>query len=178
MEPLIMPYRGKHPSIHESAFVAPGAVIVGDVTLGDASSVWFACVVRGDVHWIRIGARSNVQDGSVIHVTREKAPTLIGDDVTIAHSCTVHGCTIGDRVLVGMGATILDGARVGDEAIVGAGCLVPPGFEVPPGTLVTGVPAKVRRELSGEERAHNSWYSDNYVQYRLNFMGREDEAGY
>jgi carbonic anhydrase/acetyltransferase-like protein (isoleucine patch superfamily) len=176
MEPVILAYRGRSPVIDPSAFVAPGAVIVGDVSIGAESSVWFCCVVRGDVNRIRIGRRTNIQDGSIVHVTRGKAPVAMGDDVTIAHSATVHGCTIDDRVLVGMGATILDHARVGPDAIVGAGCLVPPGFEVPAGTLVTGVPARVKRELDDGERRHILWYANNYVNYRLNYMGREDEA--
>lgn len=176
MQPIVMAYRGLTPTIHESAFVAPGAVIVGDVTIGAQSSVWFGCVVRGDVHHIRIGQRTNIQDSSVIHVTRDRAFTELGDDVTIAHSVTAHGCVVEDRVLVGMGATILDNAQVGSDSIVGAGCLVPPGFFVPSGTLVTGVPARVRRELSDEERDHIRWYASNYVNYRLSYMGREDEA--
>jgi len=176
MEPIILPYRGKVPVIDPSAFVAPGAVVVGDVMVGAQSSIWFGCVVRGDVHSIRIGERTNIQDGSVVHVTRDRAAVSMGADVTIAHSATVHGCTIDDRVLVGMSATILDGARVGPDSIVGAGCLVPPGFEVPAGTLVTGVPARIRRELTDEERQHILWYADNYVNYRLNYLGREDEA--
>jgi carbonic anhydrase/acetyltransferase-like protein (isoleucine patch superfamily) len=176
MDSLILPYRGKSPVIHPSAFVAAGAVIVGDVTIGAESSVWFGCVVRGDVHFVRIGQRTNIQDGSIVHVTREKASVSMGNDVTVAHSATVHGCLIGDRVLVGMGATILDGARVGSDSIVGAGSLVPPGFIVPDGTLVTGVPARVKRELTDEERAHILWYANNYVNYRLSYMGREDEA--
>jgi carbonic anhydrase/acetyltransferase-like protein (isoleucine patch superfamily) len=171
MEPLILPYAGSSPVIDPSAWIAPGVVIVGDVRIGPESSVWFGCVVRGDVHWIRIGSRTNVQDGSVVHVTRGLAPVTIGDDVTIAHSATVHGCAIGDRVLVGMGATILDPARVGSDSIVGAGCLVPPGFEVPPGTLVTGVPARVRRELTDGERREIVRTAGNYVGYRLEYMG-------
>lgn len=176
MEPIILPYRGKEPVIDPSAYVAPGAVVVGDVVLGAQSSIWFGCVVRGDVHSIRIGERTNIQDGSVVHVTRDRACVTMGADVTIAHSATVHGCTIHDRVLVGMSATILDGAVVGPDSIVGAGCLVPPGFEVPTGSLVTGVPARIRRELTEDERRHILWYADNYVNYRLNYMGREDEA--
>lgn len=176
MEPIILSYRGRSPKIHPSAYIAPGAVVVGDVTIGAESSVWFSCVVRGDVHFIRIGERTNIQDGSVVHVTRDRASVTMGNDVTIAHSATVHGCTIEDRVLVGMGATILDGASVEAGSIVGAGCLVPPGFEVPAGTLVTGVPARVRRELGEDERKHILWYANNYVNYRLNYMGREDEA--
>ncbi len=176
MEPIILEYRGSRPVIDPSAYVAPGAVIVGDVVLGAQSSVWFGCVVRGDVHSIRIGERTNIQDGSVVHVTRGRAPVTMGGDVTIAHSATIHGCTIEDRVLVGMSATILDGARVGSDAIVGAGCLVPPGFVVPAGTLVTGVPARIKRDLTPDEREHILWYADNYVNYRLNYMGREDEA--
>ncbi len=178
MEPLILAYRGKKPSIHTSAYLAPGAVVVGDVTIGPESSIWFHCSVRGDVHSVSIGARTNIQDNSVVHVTRGVAQTVIGNDVTVGHSATVHGCTLGDRVLVGIGATVLDGARVGCDSIVGAGCLVPPGFEVPEGTLVTGIPARVKRELTPEERAHILWYSNNYVQYRLNYMGRESEAEY
>ena len=176
MEPLVLAYRGKTPIIHPSAYLAPGAVVVGDVSIGRESSVWFNCTVRGDVHSVRIGDRTNIQDNSVVHVTRAIAPTEIGNDVTIGHSVTVHGCTLGDRVLVGIGATVLDGACVEHDSIVGAGCLVPPGFVVPAGTLVTGVPARVKRDLTSEDRAHILWYSNNYVQYRLNYMGRESEA--
>jgi carbonic anhydrase/acetyltransferase-like protein (isoleucine patch superfamily) len=178
MEAVILSYRGLKPTIHPSAYVAPGAVIVGDVAIGEASSVWFGCVVRGDVHTIRIGARTNIQDGSILHVTRGEASVELGDDVSVAHSATVHGCIVEDRVLVGMGATILDGARVGRDSIVAAGCLVPPGFHVPSGTLVAGVPARVKRELRDEERERILWYANNYVNYRLNYMGREDEAEY
>lgn len=176
MEALILAYRGKKPCIHPSTYIAPGAVVVGEVTIGEESSVWFHCSVRGDVHSVRIGARTNIQDNAVVHVTRAVAPTDIGNDVTVGHSATVHGCTIGDRVLIGIGATVLDGARVEHDSIVGAGTLVPPGFVVPTGTLVTGIPSRVKRDLTDEERARILRYSANYVQYRLNYMGRESEA--
>ncbi len=165
MEPLILPYRGKRPQIHAEAFLAPTAVVVGDVVIGPRSSVWFYAIVRGDVERIRIGARTNIQDNAVVHVTRDTWATFLGDDVTLGHHATVHGATIGNRVLVGIGATVLDGAEIGDDCLIAAGALVPPGMKVPPRSLVSGVPGKVRRSLDDEEVAHLLWYANNYVEY-------------
>jgi carbonic anhydrase/acetyltransferase-like protein (isoleucine patch superfamily) len=137
--------------LHPTAWVAAGSTVVGDVTIGAGSSVWYACVLRGDVHEIRIGARSNVQDGSVVHVTADRFPCLIGDEVTVGHRAVVHGCSVGDGALVGIGAIVLDGAEVGADALVGAGAVVAPGAVVPDRSLAIGIPARVVRELSDEE---------------------------
>ena len=135
---LVRSFAGKSPRLHESAFLVDGAVVVGDVEIGAGSSVWFGAVVRGDVNFVRIGARTNVQDHSVLHVTSGTHPTVVGDEVTLGHRVTLHGCTVKDRCLVGIGAIVMDGAVVGEESIVGAGSLVAPGFVVPPRTLVIG----------------------------------------
>jgi len=145
-------------------WVAPGAVVIGDVEIGSDSSVWFGTVVRGDVHSIRIGARTNLQDHCVVHVTRDEFPTVIGDEVTVGHRGTVHGCTVDDGALIGIGATVLDGAVVGEEALVAAGALVPPGARVPPRTLVRGIPAKPARELTRDEIATQRQRALEYVQ--------------
>lgn len=147
----MLAHRGREPRVHADAWIAPGAVVIGDVAIGAESSVWFGAVVRGDIHSIRIGARTNLQDHCVVHVTRDLYPARIGDEVTVGHRATVHGCTVGDGALVGIGAVVLDGAEIGDEALVAAGALVPPGAVVPPRTLVVGAPARVRRELSAAE---------------------------
>lgn len=131
--------------------------------IGEASSVWYGCVVRGDVHHVRIGARTNVQDLSVIHVTRERFPTWLGDEVTVGHRAVVHGCRIGDGALVGIGSIVLDGAEVGEEALVGAGAVVTPGTRVPAGALVLGMPARVVRMLSAEERKLQRGRALHYV---------------
>jgi carbonic anhydrase/acetyltransferase-like protein (isoleucine patch superfamily) len=140
------------------------AVVVGDVEIGADSSLWFGTVVRGDVNFIRIGARTNVQDHSVLHVTGGTHPTVVGDEVTVGHRVTLHGCTVGDRALVGIGAIVLDGATVGEESMVGAGSLVAPGFAVPPRTLVLGAPARVRRPLTAEEIEHLARSAERYVE--------------
>ncbi len=158
MKPIILPYKGDTPKISSSAWVAPGATVVGDVEIGDECSIWFGVVIRGDVHKIRIGKRVSVQDLSMIHVTHYKkpdksdgSPTIIGDDVTIGHKVMLHGCTIEDGCLIGMSATILDDAVIGKESIVGAGALVTKGKKFPPRSLILGSPAKVVRELTEEE---------------------------
>jgi len=161
----IRPYAGVAPRLHESAFVAEGALVVGDVEVGERSSIWFGSVVRGDVNAIRIGARTNIQDLSVVHVTSHTHPTAIGDDVTVGHRVTLHGCTVKDRCLIGIGAVVMDGAVVGPDAMVGAGALVPPGMVVPPGTLALGSPARVKRELSPEEIAFFRRSAENYAGY-------------
>lgn len=167
---MIRPYRGIVPTVAADAFVDPSAQVIGDVVLGEASSLWMNVVVRGDVNYIRVGARSNIQDGTIVHVMRDTHPTVIGEDVTIGHSATIHGCTIDDRVLVGMGAIVLNGARIGSDSIVAAGALVVEGAQIPPGSLVMGSPAKVRRPLSDEEKASIRDYATRYVGYRLDYM--------
>ncbi|MDJ0868960.1 MAG: gamma carbonic anhydrase family protein [Myxococcota bacterium] len=150
-QPLVLPYRGARPRIAATAWLAPTAVVIGDVEIGADTSVWFGTVVRGDVHRIRIGSRSNLQDHCVVHVTRDLHATEIGDEVTVGHRATVHGCRVRDGALVGIGAVVLDGADVGEEALVAAGALVAPGTKVPPRALVRGIPARVARTLDAEE---------------------------
>jgi carbonic anhydrase/acetyltransferase-like protein (isoleucine patch superfamily) len=167
---MLRPFRSINPSVSPSAFVDESAQVIGDVHIGSESSLWMNVVVRGDINVIRIGARTNVQDLTCIHVVRETHPTVIGDDVTIGHSAVVHGCTIEDRCLIGMGAILLNGCRIGTGSIVAAGALVPEGMDIPPGSLVMGMPAKVRRPLTPEEDASIQRYADNYVRYRLDFL--------
>lgn len=143
---------GRRPRVHASVYLAPGCQVVGDVELAEDASVWFNAVVRADQQRVRIGARTNVQDLALVHATTARLPTVIGDDVTIGHGAVLHGCQVGDRVLLGMGAVLLDGVEVGSDSIVAAQSLVRVGFKVPPGTLVAGVPAVVKRELTDGER--------------------------
>jgi carbonic anhydrase/acetyltransferase-like protein (isoleucine patch superfamily) len=167
---MLRAYRGTSPVVHPSAYVDESAQIVGDVVIGAESSVWMLAVIRGDVNAIRIGARTNVQDGTIVHVQRETHPTTIGDDVTIGHGAIVHGCTIANRCLIGMGAILLNGVTVGEDSIVAAGSLLPEGSSVPPRSLVMGSPAKVKRSLSEPEVALVLSYAQNYVRYRLDYM--------
>ena len=160
---MILPHHGKWPVIHETAFVAPSADIVGEVSIGTESSIWFQCVVRGDVNTIQIGNRTNIQDKSMLHVTRETAPLVIGDEVTVGHSVTLHGCKIRNRCLIGMGAVILDHADIGEESMVGAGSLVTKGKIFPPRSLIMGSPAKAVRPLNEQELAYLKKSADNYV---------------
>jgi carbonic anhydrase/acetyltransferase-like protein (isoleucine patch superfamily) len=157
--------RGKTPVLGANVYLAPGAVVIGDVEIGPDASVWFNAVVRGDVERIRIGARTNVQDNATIHVTRDRWPTILGAGVTIAHGAVVHGCTVGDHALIGIGAVVLDGAEIGAECLIGAGALVVPGSKVPRGSCVLGSPAKVIRPLRPEEIAHLHDSASNYVRY-------------
>lgn len=167
---MIRAFKSTTPVIDPSAYVDESAQVIGDVEIGAESSVWMNVVIRGDVHRIRIGRRSNVQDLTMVHVMRDTHPTVIGDEVTIGHSSVVHGCTIEDRCLIGMGAVLLNGCRIGAQSIVAAGTLVPEGVEIPPGSLVMGMPGKVRRVLTGHEREEIRQYADNYVAYRLDYM--------
>lgn len=167
---MLRSYRGTMPTVHATAYIDDSAQVIGDVVIGEASSIWMLCVVRGDVHRIRIGARSNVQDGTIIHVMRDTHPTQIGDDVTIGHGAIVHGCTIDDRCLIGMGAVLLNGATVGHDSIVAAGTLLVEGAQIPPRSLVMGSPGKVRRALTDEEVASILDYANRYVGYRLDYM--------
>ncbi|HSP77778.1 MAG TPA: gamma carbonic anhydrase family protein [Myxococcaceae bacterium] len=156
-------FREQFPRVHPSCFVEDSAQVIGDVELGEDSSVWFNSVLRGDVHAIRIGQRTNIQDLTMIHVTSGRFSTTIGDDVTVGHHVVLHGCTVGNRVLVGMGAVVLDGVEIGDDCIIGAGSLLTPGTRIPPGSLVVGSPGKVKRPLSDEERAFLLESARHYV---------------
>ena len=162
---MIKPYNGVFPTIHPSAFIAESAEVIGDVAIGEESGIWFQTVVRGDVNSISIGARTNIQDSCVLHVTGGVWPLIIGDDVTAGHRVVLHGCTIKSCVLVGIGAIILDGALVEENSMVGAGSLIPPGFKVPSGAIVMGVPARVKRDLKPEEIKHIKQSAKNYVEY-------------
>jgi gamma-carbonic anhydrase len=164
--PDIRAYRGKRPQIAASAWIDPAAVIIGDVTVGEDASVWPGTIIRGDVHYIRIGARTNVQDGCVLHVMRDEWPLVLGDDVTVGHSVTLHGCTIESLCLIGMGAIILNGARIGAGSIIAAGTLVTERTVIPPGSLVMGAPAKVKRALTEPDRASIADYAKRYVRYK------------
>ncbi len=159
----ILPHHGKTPQIPSSVFIAPSADIIGEVTIGEESSVWFQVVIRGDVHTIDIGARTNIQDQSCLHVTRKRSPLKVGDDCTIGHRVLLHGCTIGNRVLVGMGAIIMDDAVVEDDCIIGAGSLVTQKTRIPSGHLAVGSPAKVIRPLKKEELEFLRQSAQNYV---------------
>ena len=167
---MLKPFKGKSPVVADSAYIEESAQVIGDVTIGEDSSVWFNGVVRGDVNHIRIGARSNIQDGSVVHVTYKTHPTVIGDDVTIGHSVTIHGCTIKSRVLIGMGAIILDGAIVESDCVIAAGALVAEGVTIPSGWLAMGLPAKPVRELTDDEKAMLIQSARNYVGYKNDYM--------
>lgn len=173
---MIRPFQGTHPDIDATAFVAETAVVIGDVTMGEESSIWYNCVARGDVNFIRIGARSNVQDLSMLHVTHKKhaddpgAPLIIGDDVTIGHSVTLHGCTINNGAFVGMQAMIMDRAVIGEGALIGARALITEGTIVPPHTLWMGAPATCKRELTPKEREWLARFSVNYVRYSRQYL--------
>ena len=173
---MIHPFLDATPTYDDSNFIAPSADVIGDVTLGPRASIWFNATVRGDVNWIRIGAASNIQDNAVVHVTNRTAPTRIGDGVTVGHSAVVHGCTIEDNVLVGMGAIILDHAVIGHDSIIGARALVTARMQVPPRSLVLGAPAKVVRSLTDEEVASIRTYSENYQHYSRIYLGLETPA--
>lgn len=163
---MIRSYRGHTPQIAPSAYIDPQAVIIGDVVIGEDSSVWPCAVVRGDVHYIRIGARTNIQDGSVLHVMRDTNALVLGDDVTVGHSVTLHGCTIESRCLIGMGSILLNGAVIGTGSIIAAGTLVPERTIVGAGSLMMGQPAKLRRSLTAQDLASIDAYSRRYVEYK------------
>jgi gamma-carbonic anhydrase len=171
MTDVILPYAGRLPKIHETAFVAPTADIIGDVEIGDHTSIWFQCVVRGDVHKITIGSRSNIQDQAMLHVTRGVSPLKIGNEVTVGHRVTLHGCTVGNRVLVGIGAIVLDDVIVDDDCLIGAGALVTRNMKIPSRSLVLGSPAKVVRTLTDAEVTSISESADRYVKYGSEYYG-------
>ena len=171
---MIRAYKSIAPAVHDTAYVDPSAQVIGDVVIGEESSLWLNVVVRGDVNVIRLGARSNLQDGVVVHVNRVPShPTIVGDDVTVGHGAILHGCTIEDRCLIGMGAILLNGVRLGHDSIVAAGALITERTDIPPRSLVMGSPARVKRPLTDDEVAGILAGARSYVRYRLDYMGPE-----
>ena len=169
---MLRPFRGVLPRVHSTAFVDHSAQVIGDVEIGEESSVWMTAVIRGDVHRIRIGSRTNIQDGTVVHVMRGTHPTTVGDNVTVGHGALLHGCTIEDRCLIGIGAILLNGAHIGTGSIVAAGTLIVEEMKVPPRSLVMGSPGRVKRPLTDAEAESIQDLADRYVGYRLEYMGR------
>ena len=160
---MIKSFQNIHPKIHETAFVTEDAIIIGDVEIGEQSSVWYGSILRGDVNFIRIGNRTNIQDGTIIHVSRKTHSTILEDEVTVGHRVTLHGCYIETGCLIGIGAIILDGARIGKNSLVAAGSLVTPNTQIPEKSLVMGSPAKVKRQLSDEEVQDIQRFWQNYI---------------
>ena len=167
---MIRPYKGRWPKLGDRVYVDVSAQVIGDVELGDHASIWMNAVVRGDVNGIRIGGGTNVQDNCVLHVTAEHR-TELGEEVTVGHSVTLHGCRIGSRCLIGIGAIVLNGADVGEESVVAAGSLVPEGMKVPARSLVMGAPATVRRDVTEEERQGLRRLAENYLGYKDAYLG-------
>ncbi len=172
---MIRTFQGIRPTIARSAFIEETSVVVGDVHIGEDSSLWFHAVVRGDVHYIRIGDRTNIQDLCLLHVTHDTHPLVIGNDVTVGHHVVLHGCTVKDRVLFGMGAIIMDGAVIGEDCVVGAGALVTEGTIVPPKSLILGAPARVKRPLTAEELDWIKESAENYVRYARQYLSGPDK---
>ncbi|MCF8041309.1 MAG: gamma carbonic anhydrase family protein [Desulfarculaceae bacterium] len=161
---MIESVNGKKPQVDPSAFIAPGAMVLGDVELGPEVSVWYGCVLRGDINWIRVGDKTNLQDGTIIHVAYKGQGTQVGSKVVVGHRAVLHSCTVEDCALIGIGAVVLDRAKVGAGAIVAAGAVVPPGMEVPPGAMAAGVPAKVIREVTPEQRQATQGMMKRYLE--------------
>ncbi|HET9702650.1 MAG TPA: gamma carbonic anhydrase family protein [Vicinamibacterales bacterium] len=166
---MLRSYKGQAPRVEPSAYVDESAQVIGDVEIGAESSVWMNVVIRGDVNRVRIGARTNIQDLTMVHVMRDTYPTVIGDEVTVGHSAILPGATIEDRVLVGMGAMLLNGVHVEHDCVIAAGTVVTEGMRIPARSLVMGLPGKVKRELTDMEVAEIRWYADAYVAYRLDY---------
>jgi carbonic anhydrase/acetyltransferase-like protein (isoleucine patch superfamily) len=173
---MIRAFRGIQPQIHQSAYVDDSAQVIGDVHLGEDASIWFNAVVRGDIHFIRIGSRSNVQDNSVIHVRNGTHPTILEDEVTVGHSVTLHGCYIERGALIGIGSIVLDDARVGASSIVAAGAVVAPGTVIPARSLVMGMPARVKRELTDDEVEGLKEFWRNYVEYTKLYLDERERS--
>ena len=161
---MIKKFGDRSPSIHETAFVAEDAIVIGDVEIGEQASVWFGSILRGDVNHIRIGARTNIQDATVIHVSSKDHPTILEDEITVGHRVTLHGCYVETGCLIGIGSVLLDGARVGRNSLVAAGCLVTPNTVIPPNSLVMGAPARVKRLLNEDELKGLTESWQNYVE--------------
>ncbi|WP_036063898.1 gamma carbonic anhydrase family protein [Leptospira noguchii] len=166
----ILEYMGKRPQIHESVFLAPGSQVIGDVVIGKNSSIWFQTLVRGDVNYIRIGENVNIQDLTIIHVARDVYPVEIGNNVSIGHRATIHGCKLKDNSFVGMCATLMDDVEVGEFAFIGAGALITPGKKIPPGVLVMGSPGKIIRDITDKEREIIVRTTNNYIKYKENYL--------
>ena len=167
---MIKQFQAKAPNIHPSAFITDDAIVIGDVEIGEDASVWFGSIVRGDVNYIRIGARTNIQDGCVIHVSSRTHPTILEEEITVGHRVTLHGCHVESGCLIGIGSILMDGVRVGAQSLVGAGSLLTPGTQIPPRSLVLGSPARVKRELTDDEIAFldRSWR--NYVELKAKYV--------
>lgn len=174
---MILKHKGISPQLAQSVFLADSACVIGDVQIGEESSLWFNVVVRGDVNFIRIGARTNIQDGTVVHVTRDTHPTLIGNDVSVGHSVTLHGCTVHDKCLIGIGAIVLDGAEVGASSLVAAGTVVAPGTKIPPRSLVMGSPGRVKRQLTEDECRNIHSISGRYLHYQEEYRTQVERIG-
>ncbi len=172
-EPIILPFEGQFPIIHPTAWIAPGAIVIGDSVIGAESSVWFAAVVRGDVNKIRIGSRVNLQDGVICHVNVADAALTIGDQVSVGHGAILHGCTLEAGCLVGIGARVLDHAVIGSQSLIAAGSVVREGTKVPSGELWAGIPAIRKRDLKPEEMQELLNTAEHYVRYRLHYMNAE-----
>ncbi len=167
---MIYRFKNLTPEIHKTVYVAPSADVIGDVCIGRDSGIWFNVTIRGDVHYIKIGKKTNIQDNSMLHVTNGMYPLVIGNRVTVAHSVTLHGCIIKDTTLIGIGSTILDNCEIGEYSIVAAGSLVREKRKYPAGVLIAGSPAKIIRELTDEEKEKNISYAQNYVTYKNEYM--------
>ena len=171
---MIKPFGKTKPGIHPSAFIAENATVLGDVEIGEDASVWFGSVIRGDVNYIRIGARTNIQDMTMIHVSSKTHPTILEEEITVGHRVTLHGCYVERQCLIGIGSILLDGVRIGSQSLVAAGSLLTPGTQIPPRSLVMGAPAKVKRELTDEELAYldRSWR--NYIELKQHYSNHGD----
>lgn len=167
---MIRAFKDILPQIDSSTYVEESANIIGDVVIGEKSSIWFNSVIRGDVNYIRIGSKTNIQDSCVLHVTKDTHPLIIGNEVTVGHNVTLHGCTVKDRCLIGMGAIVLDGAEVGEDSMVAAGCLVKEGMVIPPKTLAVGVPARIARTLTDKEVKKIKQSARNYIDYANSYQ--------
>ncbi|MBK5258946.1 MAG: gamma carbonic anhydrase family protein [Thermoanaerobaculia bacterium] len=167
---IVLPYGEKKPRLGSRVFVAQNATLIGDVELGDDVSIWFGTVLRGDIHLIRVGARTNIQDNCVLHVEHGTGAAILGDEVTVGHGAVVHGCTVENGALIGIGARVLSHAVIGAQALIGAGAVVQEGMHIPPRTLAVGVPARVKRELTADElaRLDGSW--KHYVSYKDEYL--------
>ena len=172
---MILTLAGRTPRIAGSAYIAPSADIIGSVDVGENSSVWFQCVLRGDIEPIRVGAHSNIQDGTIIH-TMMGAPVSVGDGVTVGHRVVLHGCTVAHHSLIGMGAVLLNHVRVGEGSIVAAGALVAENTVLPPRSLYMGVPAKLRREVTEEEEALIRMHAEHYLEYKERYLAKEAQT--
>jgi carbonic anhydrase/acetyltransferase-like protein (isoleucine patch superfamily) len=173
---MLKPFNNITPNVHETAYIADDAIIIGDVEIGENASVWFGSILRGDVNFIRIGAGTNIQDGTVIHVSSKTHSTILENDITVGHRVTLHGCYVESNCLIGIGAIILDGARIGKNSLVAAGSLVTPGTHVPPGSMVMGSPAKVKRALTEDEIAGIQMSASKYIELSAVYRSLQDRT--